>query len=99
MIVMNYASTLVFPKSIGDISRETDSKIAPASWAFGIWGVIYLLTGAFAVYQVLPEDWVSERNDSFIFGELSFWFITNFLLNGIWIGLFLSDSVAGFILA
>jgi len=50
MILMNYTSSLIFPKSIGDISRETDSKIAPAGWAFGIWGVIYLMTGAFTIY-------------------------------------------------
>lgn len=99
MIFMNYASMLFWPKSIGDISRETDSKIAPASWAFGVWGVIYLLTGSFVVYQALPQEWVPDRNDTLIFEDLSYWFITNFMLNGIWINLFLSDSMAGFVLA
>lgn len=89
----------IWPKDIGEISRETSSKIAPAGWAFSIWGLIYLLTGSFTVYQLLPLDWVPDRNDTLIFGDLSFWFISNFLLNGIWIALFLSDTMVTFILA
>ncbi|MGB3618025.1 MAG: hypothetical protein WBA12_07895 [Catalinimonas sp.] len=42
--------------AIGTISERYPTLIVPAGWAFSIWGLIYLWTGAYAVYQALPAQ-------------------------------------------
>ncbi|TKJ30751.1 tryptophan-rich sensory protein [Blastococcus sp. CCUG 61487] len=44
----------VADRSVGDVSDETGSLITPAGYAFSIWGVIFALALAWAVYQALP---------------------------------------------
>jgi hypothetical protein len=44
--------------TIQDISARYASLFTPADYAFGIWGLIYFSTLAYAIYQLLP----SERN-------------------------------------
>ena len=62
--VMNILANVNPPNglSIGDISEQffADVLITPASYAFVVWGVIYLGLISMAVYQVLP----SQRNNS-----------------------------------
>ncbi len=40
--------------TIGDLSDQTRSLIVPAGYAFSIWGVLYLGSIAYALYQALP---------------------------------------------
>ena len=40
--------------SIGVIANRYPNYFLPASWVFGIWGLIYLLLAAFTVFQALP---------------------------------------------
>ncbi|WP_114749963.1 TspO/MBR family protein [Pleomorphovibrio marinus] len=37
--------------SVGEISDQYPSLLTPAGYAFSIWGIIYLMLGAFLVYQ------------------------------------------------
>ena len=52
---------------VGAIAGETPSLVIPADYAFAIWGVIFALGLACAVYQMLPsrradpELWRAER--------------------------------------
>lgn len=55
--------------------------LAPASTAFGIWGVIYAGLVAFAVYQALP----SQRPNARIHA-VAWWVLASLLLNAAWIG-------------
>jgi|TARA_B110000285_G_C14820975_1_gene466465 hypothetical protein len=57
------------------------------------------MIGAFIVYTVLPGDWVPSRNNSLIFDDMGYLFGINFILNGLWIMLYLADSTVGFGLA
>jgi|TARA_B110000285_G_scaffold195272_1_gene225456 translocator protein len=83
------------------ITDENDLKIAPAGYAFSIWGVIYSLLGVFMVYQALPGDWVPERNDKLIFEDLGYHFAANMVINGLWLILFMTGggTTVGFGLA
>lgn len=47
--------------TIGEVSQDifNNVKITPASYAFAIWGLIYLGLISFAIYQALP----AQRND------------------------------------
>ena len=47
--------------STGAISDAFPSLVTPAGYVFSIWGVIYLLLGAFVVYQALPAHWDNPR--------------------------------------
>lgn len=43
-------------RSVGDVSDADRSLVTPAGWAFGIWGVIFAGSLAWAVYQALPAQ-------------------------------------------
>ncbi|MFM9108000.1 MAG: hypothetical protein ACKOWF_15030 [Chloroflexota bacterium] len=43
-----------FFADVGAVSDEFSSPIVPAGYAFAIWGVIFLLLLAYAVYQAMP---------------------------------------------
>ena len=42
-------------------------SISPAVYAFAIWGLIYTLLGAYAIYSALPPDVPSSKNQTIIF--------------------------------
>src|SRR5699024_10282923 len=44
---------------VGDVADQFTSPVTPAGYAFAIWGLIYLATLVFAVYQALP----AQRDD------------------------------------
>ena len=82
MAVFQIVAGLVVP--IGEIAGQTPSFIDPAAYAFAIWGVIYLLALAYAVYQLLPahrEDLLLRRAGWYIAGA--------FLCNGLWEAVFI----------
>lgn len=54
--------------------------IAPATPAFGIWGVIYLGLMAYAVWQFLPSQSSAERQR-----RLGYWVAASLILNAAWI--------------
>src|SRR5687768_10630671 len=43
-------------RSVGVIAQENRSLILPASYAFSIWGPIFILCGLYALYQALPAQ-------------------------------------------
>lgn len=64
---------------VGRVSDENGTLVVPAGYAFGIWGVIFLLCFAYAAYQALPanrEDELLRRIGWFTAGA--------FFLNGLW---------------
>ncbi len=66
--------------SVGTIAQETRSLILPASFAFAIWGPIFLLCGIYAIYQALPA-----QRDRPALREIGWWTAAAFLANGVWI--------------
>src|SRR5918997_2547335 len=66
-------------EAVGRISAENGSLVVPADYAFSIWGLIFLLCLAYAVYQALPanrESPLLRRVGPFSAGA--------FLFNGLW---------------
>lgn len=74
------ASTLLNGKTTGQVSDSYSTPITPEGFTFSIWSVIYILLGAFVVYQALPRN----RGKSF-HERISFLFILSCLLNVSWI--------------
>ena len=74
------ATTLLNGKSTGQVSDSNLTLVTPQGFTFSIWSVIYILLGAFAVYQILPKNRDKPFNN-----RISFLFILSCLLNVSWI--------------
>src|SRR5688500_16617347 len=73
-----YASYTV-GSSVGVIAQEYRSPILPATYAFAIWGPIFILCGAYALHQALP----AQRGNPVLRG-IGWWTVGAFLANGAW---------------
>lgn len=90
------------PTDYNALSNEWNLAIAPASWAFWIWAVIYPFLGLFTLYQALPEvvySWAFDRNDDLIFNQISIMFVINIIALSAWQYIFLTNTTAGFIIS
>lgn len=65
-------------KQTGEISDSYPNLFAPAGYAFSIWGLIYILLGIYAVYQLQQEK------DELV-ARINRLFIVNGFLNAAWI--------------
>lgn len=68
-------------RSTGDISDAYPNLFAPAGPAFSIWGLIYLLLGAYVIYQFVRKDHKTEA----LIHKINPFFIATSLANISWI--------------
>jgi translocator protein len=73
-------TTLIGGKLTAAISDSNPTLITPAGYVFSIWGIIYILLGAFVVYQALPSR--SSRDFTERIGWL---FVLSSIINVAWI--------------
>jgi hypothetical protein len=64
---------------IGAIAKETPSLVIPADYAFAIWGPIFLLCLAYAVYQALSANRANP-----LLRRVGWFFAGAFFLNSLW---------------
>ena len=67
-------------QTTGEISDSFNSLVTPAGYVFSIWGVIYALLAAFAVYQALPSQKDNPRLQN-----LGYAFVWSCVFNFAWI--------------
>lgn len=91
VIAVNYISQALRLNNttIGEISAQYDNLFTPASYAFAIWGVIFLGLLAFAIFQV-RRAFFSEKESPFIEQTGYLFAIANFL-NAAWVFAFVYD--------
>ncbi|HEY1099874.1 MAG TPA: tryptophan-rich sensory protein, partial [Myxococcota bacterium] len=65
---------------VGEVSRRVEPMLSAAGWAFAIWGVIFLSTAAFAVWQALP----AQRTSSLL-RRVGVWPAVNGIGGGLWV--------------
>jgi hypothetical protein len=65
------------------ISDANISPVTPAGYAFAIWGLIYLASLAYAVYQVLPAQRHRE-----VHRRTGWWLVGAFAASTIWVPIF-----------
>ncbi len=84
-IIINYLSNTgnINNTTIGDVSKDLTSLFTPASYAFSIWGFIYLLLLGFAFYQGRGL-FVKVKNDDFIL-KTGWWFVISCVANSAWV--------------
>jgi len=64
---------------VGALSDANRTLVVPADYAFAIWGPIFLLCAAYAVYQALP----AQRTDALL-RRIGWWTAAAFIGNGLW---------------
>jgi len=75
-------------RTVGEISARYDTLIAPAGYAFAIWGIIYLLLLLFIGYQWYA--WLRDREDTAL-KQAGYWFTLANIANGLWIVAWLNE--------
>jgi hypothetical protein len=74
------STMLIGGQNTAAVSDKYPTLITPAPYVFAIWGIIYVLLGAFVVYQALPK----QRNSDFI-QKIGWLFVLTGILNMAWI--------------
>jgi hypothetical protein len=92
-IYINYASSAgVFNNTTqASISAKYQTLFTPASYAFSIWSIIYILLLGFIIYQS-RSLFVKVRDDAFV-QKTGWWFILSCTTNSLWCYLFVSDYI------
>lgn len=77
--------------TIGEISSRYDNLFTPASYAFSIWGLIFLGLFAYAIFQVKRAFYNSKPNE--FIKQTGYWFIITNVLNSLWFFVFVYDYI------
>jgi hypothetical protein len=83
------ATSFVGGRNTAQVSNSFPTLITPAGYVFSIWGIIYILLGAFVVYQALP----GQQGKSFQ-SKIGWFFALNCVLNVVWLFLWQSEFLA-----
>jgi translocator protein len=73
-------TTLIGGKLTAAVSDSNSTLITPAGYVFSIWGIIYILLGAFVIYQALP----SRRSRGFT-EKIGWLLVLSSIINIVWI--------------
>lgn len=85
VVFINYLSNtgVMNSTTIGEVSGDYRSLFTPASYAFSIWGLIYLLLLGFVIYQGRGL-FVNLKNNDFL-EKVGFWFVISCIANSAWV--------------
>jgi len=85
VIAVNYISQIMEfnGTTIGEISSRYVNLFTPASYAFAIWGIIFLALLAYGIFQV-RRVFFSEKESIFI-EQTGYWFVLANILNCCWV--------------
>ncbi|MFD0796192.1 tryptophan-rich sensory protein [Maribacter chungangensis] len=75
--------------TIGEISKQYDNLFTPASYAFAIWGIIFIGLLAYGIFQV-RRSFFSDKPTEFI-SQTGYWFVLANVLNSLWVIAFVYD--------
>jgi hypothetical protein len=91
-LIMNglSGSSVFNGKTVGEVSSRYDTLIAPAGYAFSIWGLIYLLLVMFVGYQWYCYYKLKEDTD---IKQTNIWFALVNVANGLWIIAWLNEAL------
>ncbi|MFD2672979.1 TspO/MBR family protein [Marinicrinis sediminis] len=81
VLFINWAANALplFGRTTGEVSAKYPVAITPASYAFSIWGLIYLLLAGYVLLQALPK-W-RDKPEILAIGP---WFVISCSLNILW---------------
>lgn len=74
------STTIIGGRNTAQVSDANPTLITPAGYVFSIWGIIYILLGAFVVYQALPKQQGKDYQK-----KIGWLFILSSIINIAWI--------------
>lgn len=74
------STTIIGGKTTASVSDANPTLITPAGYTFAIWSVIYVLLGAFVIYQALPEQRARQFQE-----RIGWLFVASSALNILWL--------------
>ena len=85
MVVVNALANIIHINGVGtgEVSDSYPNLFAPAGYTFSIWGLIYILLGAYVLYQF--GLFHREKPNESLFKKIAPYFILSSLANIIWI--------------
>ncbi|MGB3150045.1 MAG: tryptophan-rich sensory protein [Maribacter sp.] len=91
VIAVNYISQALRLNNttIGEISAKYDNLFTPASYAFAIWGIIFISLLVYGIFQVRRSFFSTKQND--FIQKTDYWFLLANLLNAAWVFAFVYD--------
>lgn len=91
VIAVNYISQIMEfnGTTIGEISSRYVNLFTPASYAFAIWGIIFLALLAYGIFQI-RRAFFSKKESIFI-EQTGYWFVLANILNCCWVFAFVYD--------
>lgn len=88
-IAINYISNtgMMNGNTMGTISERYSNYFTPASYAFSIWGLIYLGLLGFIFYS-----WrLIKDGDHLLLSKIGWWFVVSCIANSLWVVAWLND--------
>ncbi|MCW4030512.1 MAG: tryptophan-rich sensory protein [Candidatus Bathyarchaeota archaeon] len=82
------STMLIGGQNTAAISDNNPTLITPAGYVFSIWGIIYVLLGAFVIYQALPRERKSAYHQ-----KIGWLFLLSSLFNIAWIFVWQYESL------
>ncbi|MEL7145476.1 MAG: tryptophan-rich sensory protein [Bacteroidota bacterium] len=91
VIYINYYSVIfgINGNTVGSLSRQYDNLFTPASFAFSIWGIIFLAMAVFAIYQVVDTFFLKKNQDAYL--QIGYRFLVANVCNCTWVFVWLSE--------
>ncbi|GAA0872684.1 hypothetical protein GCM10009117_18310 [Gangjinia marincola] len=91
VIAVNYVSQALRLNNttIGELSDQYDNLFTPASYAFAIWGLIFLSLLAYSIFQLKRAFGDSTPTDVIV--QTEYWFMLANLLNCAWVFAFVYE--------
>lgn len=86
--VTQIAFSATIGQEVGRVAQQNRSVIIPATYAFAIWGLIFLLCLVYGVYQALPA-----QRQSPLFRAVGWWSAGAFLCNTLWNPVYVADHL------
>lgn len=92
-VAINYLSSagIFNGTTVEEISDRYHNLFTPASYAFAIWGLIYLSLLAFVIYTIVSD--AKNSNDNNIVLRIGWWFVLSCIANCLWIVSWINDYI------
>lgn len=85
MVVVNALANIIpiGGKTTGEVSADYPTLLTPASYAFSIWGVIYILMGFFAIFVAVTSE--DDDTISIVRDSIGIFFLLSCMMNIAWL--------------
>ena len=90
-VVINYYSMFfgINDHKVGEISDKYENLFTPASYAFSIWGIIFIMLIAYCYYQI-RQVFIKKNKPEYIY-KTGWWFTLANLCNASWVFVWLFE--------